>query len=74
MRVLPPIVSLTVASASAVPVIADACSLALTMSSPATVEIVGASTAVVSIWMVRVTADETLPAASVAVAESVSAP
>ena len=56
------------------PVIVTACSLALTMSSPATFEITGASGANVSTVMSRVPAVELLPAASVAVADSVSLP
>ena len=67
-------VSATVACASAVPLIADVVSPALTMSSPATVAIVGAFGATVSTEMARDTAAETLPAASVARAVSVSAP
>ena len=67
-------VSATRADASAVPVIAADCSPALMMSSPATFEITGASGARVSMEMVRVAAGEVLPAASVAVAERVSAP
>ena len=44
------------------------------MSSPATFEIVGGSMATVSIVMLRVAAAEVLPAASVALADSVSGP
>ena len=44
------------------------------MSSPATFEIVGAFGTTVSTVMARVAAAETLPAASVAVTESVSGP
>ena len=67
-------VSTTLAPASAVPVIAEVCSLALTVSSAATVEIVGAPGATVSTVMPRVPAAEMLPAASVALTESVSLP
>ena len=74
MRTLLPIFSATLAFASALPEIAVVCSLALTMSSPATFEITGTLGARVSTEMLRVTAVETLPAASVAVAESVSGP
>ena len=74
MRVLPPSVRATVAPASAVPVIAADCSLALTTSSPATLSIRGWLGARVSTVMLRVVTAEVLPAASVAVTESVSSP
>ena len=74
VRVLPPSVSVTVAFASAVPATAAVCSVALTTSSPATTSIVGAFGTRVSTLMERVPADETLPAASVAAADSVSSP
>ena len=71
---LPPSVSATVAPASAVPVIVAVCSLALTTSSPATSEIVGAVGATVSSVMTRDPSADTLPAASVAEAVTVSVP
>ena len=74
VRTMLPMVSATEALASAVPLMAVACSAALTMSSSATAAIVGVSGARVSTSMRRVAATETLPAASVAVADSVSAP
>ena len=74
VRVLPPRVKATLLFASAVPVMATDCSAALTMSSTATLEIAGTLGAMVSMLMARVPVDETLPAASVAVAESVSLP
>ena len=58
----------------AVPLIAAVFSPALTMSSPATAEMVGAFGTTVSTEMARDAAAETLPAASVALTESVSAP
>ena len=67
-------VSATVAPASAVPVIAAVCSLALTTSLPATCAMVGASGTMVSTVIARVPAGETLPARSATVAESVTAP
>ena len=67
-------VSATAALASAVPAITAVCSLALMTSLPATTEIVGATGARVSTWMLRVPAVEVLPAASVALAERVSSP
>ena len=66
--------SATVALASAVPEIATACSLALTVSSPATTEIDGAVGATVSTLTLRVAAAETLPAASTAVIDSTASP
>ena len=75
MRTLPPIVSATLAPASAVPVIAAVdCSAALIRSSPATFEIVGESGTCVSILMPREPVCEALPAASVACTYSVSSP
>ena len=74
MRVLPPRVSATLAPASTVPVMATACSLALTTSSPATRPISGACGATVSTVIARVPSSDTLPAASVAVTRKVSAP
>ena len=75
MRTLPPRDSATLAPASAVPVIDTVCcSLALTMSSPATLEIVGASGTTVSTVMSRVTTAEALPAASIACTVRVSRP
>ena len=74
MRTAPPKLSATLALASAVPAITAVCSLALTMSSPATFETVGAFGATVSTVMARVPAAEVLPAASMARAESVSEP
>ena len=71
---LPPIDRVTVAPASALPLIAADCSPALTMSSPATVRSWGAFGARVSTVMVRVPAEDVLPAASVAFTDSVSAP
>ena len=74
VRVLPPMDRATLAPASAVPVIATDCSVALTMSSPATFEMVGAFGTTVSTVMARVTEDEAFPAASMALADSVSRP
>ena len=74
MRTLPPIVNARLALASAVPVIAVACSAALTVSSPATKAIVGVSGATVSTVMLRVAIADGLPAASVAVTARVSPP
>ena len=74
MRVLAPIVSATVAPASAVPVMAAVCSLALTMSSPATMAMVGRLGAIVSTVMTAVRGGATLPAVSVAVTVRVSLP
>ena len=74
MRTPLPRVSDTRAPASALPVIVVDCSLALTTSSPATREMVGALGASTSTVKLRVPAVEVLPAASVAVAETVSAP
>ena len=67
-------VSATAALGSAVPAIAADCSLPLMTLSPATSEITGAAGASVSTVMSRVPAAEVLPAASVAVTDSVSAP
>ena len=64
----------TVEPASAVPLIAAVCSLALTMLSPATAEIVGADGASVSTVIWRVPAVEVLPAASVTFTDRISSP
>ena len=66
-RVLPPMLRLTVAPASFVPLITVVCSLALTVSSVATVLIVGAVGAVRSVALTLVPGP-VLPAASVALA------
>ena len=64
----------TLVPGSAVPVIATVCSEALTTSSPATFEMAGAFGTKVSTVMSRSVTPETLPAVSVAVADSVCAP
>ena len=74
VRVTPPIVSATLEPASAVPVTALVCSLALMMSLPATTEITGALGTSVSTVMARLAAAEVLPAASVALTDRVSGP
>ena len=73
-RSTPLISSEMLAPASAVPVIEAGSSLALTRSSPVTLEISGTFGATVSTVMVRVPAAEVLPAASVAVTDRVSGP
>ena len=74
VRVLPPMLREIVALASVVPLMIADCSTKLTMLSPATLLISGAAGASVSTVMLRVPTALTLPAASVAVAESVSLP
>ena len=74
VRTTPPRDKATLAPASAVPVIATLCSLALTVSSPATLEMTGASGATVSTVIARVPGCDVLPAASVAVADRVCGP
>ena len=69
-----PIDSAKAAFASAVPEIVAVCSAALMRSSEATAAIIGALGAIVSTVILRAVAAETLPAASVAVADSGSAP
>ena len=66
--------SVTLAFASAVPVIETDCSLALSTSLPATIAMVGGLGTSVSISMARVASAETLPAASETVATRVSGP
>ena len=74
VRTLGPIFSATVVPASAVPVMAAVCSVALIRSSEATTAIVGVVGAIVSMVTLRVVAGETLPAASDAVADNCAAP
>ena len=74
LRAEEPNISVTLAPASAWPVIDAVCSFALMMLSWATVATVGRVGAIVSTVIWRVTVDETLPAASVAFTVSVSAP
>ena len=75
VRTLPPIVSATRAPASAVPVIAVVCSLALRTLSAVTSAMVGTPGTTVSTEIVRVpAAAEVLPAASVAFTDKVSSP
>ena len=74
VRTTLPMVSATLAFASDVPLIADACSLALMTLSPATLAMLGAFGTTVSTVMSRVVTVEVLPATSVAWADSVSGP
>ena len=74
MRVLAPMVSATEVLGSAVPVMAEVRSLKLTVSSPATVEIVGTAGATVSTVKVWSTVADELPARSVALAVSSATP